>query len=174
MAGRVSARSEGPQAPHKARSQRATQANSWSDAAAKWCAFYSTSDPGLRCPWRFGNLNDGSNCGIPCANGNNSPGNSNWNGVPRHADEKPPAKRGHKRCIAPAPCRVLISCDTDTAQLTRHERYGWDGESVAAGFRPAWRLVIESGLPCCKGQGRNRTPLNISKIGGPTLAHKTL
>ena len=51
-------------------------------------AFYSTGGAGgLRCPWRGGNLNDGGNCGLPCANGNNSPGNSNWNGAPRHADE---------------------------------------------------------------------------------------
>ena len=51
-------------------------------------AFLSTGGAGgLRCPWRGGNLNDGGNCGLPCANGNNSPGNSNWNGAPRHADE---------------------------------------------------------------------------------------
>ena len=67
-----------------------------------WCAFNSTSGPGVYAPWRFGNLNDSSNCGLPCANGNNSPANSNWNGVPRHADENLPEK-GHKRCIAPAP-----------------------------------------------------------------------
>lgn len=65
-------------------------------------AFPSTSGPGVYAPWRFGNLNDSSNCGLPCANGNNSPANSNWNGVPRHADENLPEK-GHKRCIAPAP-----------------------------------------------------------------------
>lgn len=33
------------------------------------------------------------NCGLPCANGNNSPANSNWNGVPRHADDKIALKR---------------------------------------------------------------------------------
>lgn len=65
-------------------------------------AFFSTGGPGVFAPWRFGNLNDSSNCGLPCANGNNSPANSNWNGVPRHADENLPEK-GHKRCIAPAP-----------------------------------------------------------------------
>lgn len=50
-------------------------------------AFNSPSSAGLYAPWRSGNLNDNGACGIPCANGNNSPANSNWNGSPRHADE---------------------------------------------------------------------------------------
>ena len=53
-------------------------------------AFLSPGGAGVYAPWRFGNLNDGGNCGLPCANGNNGPGNSNWNGVPRHADDKKP------------------------------------------------------------------------------------
>ena len=53
-------------------------------------AFHSPGGAGVYAPWRFGNLNDGGNCGLPCANGNNGPGNSNWNGVPRHADDKKP------------------------------------------------------------------------------------
>ena len=53
-------------------------------------AFNSPGGAGVYAPWRFGNLNDGGNCGLPCANGNNGPGNSNWNGVPRHADDKKP------------------------------------------------------------------------------------
>lgn len=53
-------------------------------------AFVSPGGAGVYAPWRFGNLNDGGNCGLPCANGNNGPGNSNWNGVPRHADDKKP------------------------------------------------------------------------------------
>ena len=53
-------------------------------------AFISPGGAGVYAPWRFGNLNDGGNCGLPCANGNNGPGNSNWNGVPRHADDKKP------------------------------------------------------------------------------------
>lgn len=53
-------------------------------------AFVSPGGAGLCAPWRFGNLYDGGNCGLPCANGNNGPGNSNWNGVPRHADDKKP------------------------------------------------------------------------------------
>lgn len=53
-------------------------------------AFASPGGAGVYAPWRFGNLNDGGNCGLPCANGNNGPGNSNWNGVPRHADDKKP------------------------------------------------------------------------------------
>jgi len=51
-------------------------------------AFISPGSAGLYAPWRGGNLNDGANCGLPCANGNNSPANSNWNGVPRNADDK--------------------------------------------------------------------------------------
>lgn len=38
---------------------------------------------GVRCPWRYGNLNNAGIAGAACANGNNSPANSNWNGVPR-------------------------------------------------------------------------------------------
>lgn len=53
-------------------------------------AFLSPGGAGVYAPWRFGNLNDGGNCGLSCANGNNGPGNSNWNGVPRHADDKKP------------------------------------------------------------------------------------
>ena len=53
-------------------------------------AFCSPGGAGVYAPWRFGNLNDGGNCGLPCANGNNGPGSSNWNGVPRHADDKKP------------------------------------------------------------------------------------
>ena len=64
-------------------------------------AFNSPGAAGLRAPWRGGNLNDGGNCGLPCANGNNSPGTANWNGVPRHADDMK-ARKGHKRLIAPA------------------------------------------------------------------------
>lgn len=53
-------------------------------------AFVSPGGAGVFAPWRFGPLDDGGNCGLPCANGNNGPGNSNWNGVPRHADDKKP------------------------------------------------------------------------------------
>ena len=53
-------------------------------------AFVSPGGAGVYAPWRFGNLSDGGYCGLPCANGNNGPGNSNWNGVPRHADDKKP------------------------------------------------------------------------------------
>ena len=48
-------------------------------------AFVSTSDPGLRCPWRFGSLVDSSYCGLPCASGSASPASSGWDGVPRLA-----------------------------------------------------------------------------------------
>ena len=48
-------------------------------------AFYSPGGAGVCAPWRFGNLRDGGNCGLPCALGNAGPGNSAWNGVPRLA-----------------------------------------------------------------------------------------
>lgn len=48
-------------------------------------AFFSCSYSGLYAPWRFGNLSDGGDCGLPCAGGNDGPGYSHWNGVPRLA-----------------------------------------------------------------------------------------
>lgn len=56
-------------------------------------AFASPGSAGVYAPWRGGNLDDGANCGLPCANGNNGPGTANWNGVPRHADDKIALKR---------------------------------------------------------------------------------
>ena len=46
-------------------------------------AFCGTSSAGVRCPWRFANLNNGGNAGLAAENGNNAPGNSNWNSRPR-------------------------------------------------------------------------------------------
>lgn len=46
-------------------------------------SFYGTYSAGVRCPWRYGNLNNGGNAGLACENGNNSPANANWNGCPR-------------------------------------------------------------------------------------------
>ena len=40
---------------------------------------------GRRCPWRGGSLAAGGSCGLPCAHGNYSPGNSYWDGAPRLA-----------------------------------------------------------------------------------------
>lgn len=57
-------------------------------------AFYGTSSAGVRCPWRFANLNNGGNAGLAGENGNNSPGNSNWNGRPRRYL----SKAGRKIC----------------------------------------------------------------------------
>jgi hypothetical protein len=51
-------------------------------------AFNGTNSAGVRCPWRFGNLNDNANYGLACENGNNTPGNSNWNGRPRLYENK--------------------------------------------------------------------------------------
>lgn len=57
-------------------------------------AFYGTGSAGVRCPWRFANLNNGGNAGLAGENGNNSPGNSNWNGRPRRYL----SKAGRKIC----------------------------------------------------------------------------
>ena len=48
-------------------------------------AFVSPGGAGLCAPWRFGNLYDGGNCGLPCAVGDCGSGNSHWHGVPRLA-----------------------------------------------------------------------------------------
>lgn len=48
-----------------------------------WSAFSFNAASGLRCLWCFGNLNNGGNGGSACANGNNTPGNANWNERPR-------------------------------------------------------------------------------------------
>ena len=48
-------------------------------------AFVSPGGAGVYAPWRFGNLLDGGNCGLPCARGSLGPGASFWNGVPRLA-----------------------------------------------------------------------------------------
>ena len=48
-------------------------------------AFSSPGGAGVSAPWRFGNLNDGGRCGLPCAAGDRGPGGSGWNGVPRLA-----------------------------------------------------------------------------------------
>ena len=64
-------------------------------------AFYGSASSGLRAPWRGGSLYGGGDCGLPCANGNNSPGTANWNGVPRHADDFI-AHNEHKRFTMPA------------------------------------------------------------------------
>ena len=135
-------------------------------------AFNSPGSAGVYAPWRFGNLNDGANCGLPCANGNNSPANANWNGVPRHADEIKPEK-GRKRRTALA-AMLLKSCNTDTAQLAPCERYAGAGERAAVGHGPAWRQVVENRLPCDKGWGGNRKPLNISKKEGGRNAQQTI
>ena len=48
-------------------------------------AFCSPGGAGVYAPWRFGLLNVGGSCGLPCAHGNIGPGDSSWNGVPRLA-----------------------------------------------------------------------------------------
>ena len=46
-------------------------------------AFNFNASSGVRAPWRFMNLNNGGNGGLAGANGNNTPGNANWNERPR-------------------------------------------------------------------------------------------
>jgi len=46
-------------------------------------AFNFNASSGVRAPWRFYNLNNGGNGGLAGANGNNTPGNANWNERPR-------------------------------------------------------------------------------------------
>ena len=48
-------------------------------------AFYSPGGAGVFAPWRFGPLDAGGSCGLPCAGGYNGPGTSRWLGVPRLA-----------------------------------------------------------------------------------------
>ncbi len=48
-------------------------------------AFTSPGGAGVCAPWRFGALNDGGFCGLPCALGGRGPGDSLWDGVPRLA-----------------------------------------------------------------------------------------
>ena len=46
-------------------------------------AFYGTNSAGVRCPWRFANLNNGGDAGLAAEHCNVAPGYSNWNGRPR-------------------------------------------------------------------------------------------
>lgn len=46
-------------------------------------AFNFTDSSSVRAPWRFCNLNNGGHGGLAGANGNNTPGNANWNERPR-------------------------------------------------------------------------------------------
>lgn len=48
-------------------------------------AFASPGGAGVFAPWRFGYLDAGGFCGLPCANGGFGPGDSYWAGVPRLA-----------------------------------------------------------------------------------------
>lgn len=48
-------------------------------------AFFSPGGAGVVAPWRFGTLDVGGYCGLPCARGTAGPGNFHWSGVPRIA-----------------------------------------------------------------------------------------
>ena len=67
-------------------------------------AFYGSAGAGVRCPWRFANLNNGGIAGLACENGNNAPSNANWNGRPRNdiyeGGRKPAEMRLHIRAQA--------------------------------------------------------------------------
>ena len=46
--------------------------------------FYCTaSSAGVRCPWRYGHLNNGADAGLACGNGGNAPSTAYWHGRPR-------------------------------------------------------------------------------------------
>ena len=55
--------------------------------------FYSPNSPGLRTPWRGGNLAGSGFCGLPCAAGSFSPKAGHWYGAPRLSGSG--KKRGH-------------------------------------------------------------------------------
>ena len=59
-------------------------------------AFNFNAASGVRCPWRFCNLNNGGNGGLAGANGNNTPGNANWNERPRISEAKGGRERSRK------------------------------------------------------------------------------
>ena len=46
-------------------------------------AFYGSWDAGVRCPWRFGYLYDGTPAGLACEDGSGGPSGANWAGRPR-------------------------------------------------------------------------------------------
>ena len=46
-------------------------------------AFCGTYSAGVRCPWRFANLNNGGNAGLAAEDGDFAPGSSYWGGRPR-------------------------------------------------------------------------------------------
>ena len=46
-------------------------------------AFYGTNSAGVRCPWRFADLNGGGIAGLAAEFGDNAPGYSGWYGRPR-------------------------------------------------------------------------------------------
>lgn len=66
-------------------SENQAQQSSTEATAAKNAAFLSPGGAGVCAPWRFGSLNDGGACGLPCAHGGSGTGTSGWNGVPRLA-----------------------------------------------------------------------------------------
>ena len=78
--------------------------------AARRSAFYGTNSTGVRCPWRFGNLNNEGNAGLAYENGNNDPGNANWNGVPRLGV----TRRSFALRCAVQSLRKLKLCETGT------------------------------------------------------------
>jgi len=59
------------------------QTEGFHNAKQRLSSFNGTNSAGVRCPWRYGNLNNGAHAGLACENGNNAPSNSNWNSRPR-------------------------------------------------------------------------------------------
>lgn len=72
--GGVSRRSpEGQQAPLKA--AKAFLCYTLEQATPIGVSWRVVGSAGVRAPWRFGNLNNTTNAGLACANGNNNPSN---------------------------------------------------------------------------------------------------
>lgn len=61
-------------------------------------AFNFNASSGVRAPWRFMNLNNGGNGGLAGANGNNTPGNANWNERPRISAAKGQRAKAWRLC----------------------------------------------------------------------------
>ena len=129
-------------------------------------AFCGAPSAGVRCPWRFANLNNGGNAGLACENGNNTPGNANWNSRPRlYSSRRQTKASAEKRLYIPAQAKI---CKTGNPKgcaqpwAASGERYKNDEPRCAASSNKADPALRFS---------RNRTPLHKNK---DHYAHETL
>ena len=97
-------------------------------ASTTWMksAFSFGGSSGVRAPWCFGNLRNGAPNGLACANGNNTPGNANWNERPRLT-----SLQGTNGCPNIAKSAARKSANASTAETWRN------------GHGPCLRRVIE-------------------------------